>query len=202
MGFTPNVLTVLGFLVVLGASWVIAEGPLPVAGVILLAGACFDLLDGAVARVTGKISVRGAFLDSTLDRLSDAAMFLGLIWRYHTAPMGFWAAGSFRLGPLQIGPLEAQLLPGRSREANWGIALALTAMILGFMVSYIRARAEGLDFECKVGIAERPERVVIMAVGLLLNRPIPALVVLVLLSAFTLIQRFVHVWKQASARSA
>jgi phosphatidylinositol dimannoside acyltransferase len=73
-------------------------------------------------------------------------------------------------------------------------------MILGFMVSYVRARAEGLGYECSVGIAERPERVVIMAVGLLLDRPVPALGLLVLASAFTLAQRFLHVWKQSSER--
>ncbi|MDQ4149915.1 MAG: CDP-alcohol phosphatidyltransferase family protein [Actinomycetota bacterium] len=189
-GFTANLLTLIGFLVVLAASWVIAVGPLPLGGLLLLAGSCFDLLDGAVARVTKKVSKKGAFLDSTVDRVSDAAMFLALVWR------GLFPAP---LPVLATTPEAAASLIAAQREARLLIGLALAAMILGFLVSYVRARAEGLDFECKVGIAERPERVVIMALGLLLSRPIPALIILVAMSGLTLVQRLVHVWKQASA---
>jgi CDP-diacylglycerol---glycerol-3-phosphate 3-phosphatidyltransferase len=190
IGLSANALTVLGFLVVLGASVVIAEGPLPLGGFLLLVGSCFDVVDGAVARVTGKVSKRGAFLDSTLDRLSDGAMFAALMWRYVTNPaLGLGSLGSAERG----GPIAFDALD------SWGAPLALAAMILGFMVSYVRARAEGLGYECKVGIAERPERVIILALGLLLNRPAPALAILVLASGFTLAQRFLHVWRQSSA---
>ncbi|HEX2259529.1 MAG TPA: CDP-alcohol phosphatidyltransferase family protein [Actinomycetota bacterium] len=189
-GFSANALTVLGFVVVLAASVVIAEGPLPLGGFLLLLGSCFDVLDGAVARVTGRVSKRGAFLDSTLDRLADGAMFAALILRFTTIHQFSW------LNPAGA-PTRLVFLPGA--EERWGALLALAAMILGFMVSYVRARAEGLGFECSVGIAERPERVVVMALGLLLNRPVPALAILVLASAFTLVQRFLHVWKQSSA---
>ena len=192
IGFTANLLTVLGFVVVLAAAWVIAHGPLPLGGLLLLAGSCFDLLDGAVARVTKNVTKRGAFLDSTIDRVSDAAMFLALVWRQLA---GKGAGGSWAGGVVTSGNLGAQLSPA-ARTTIW---LALAAMILGFLVSYVRARAEGLGFECKVGIAERPERVVIMAIALLLNRPSPALAILVAASALTLLQRVFHVWKQASA---
>lgn len=189
-GLSANALTVLGFLVVLGASVVIAQGPLPMGGFLLLLGSCFDVLDGAVARVTGKISKRGAFLDSTLDRLADGAMFSALILRFTTIHQFAW------LNPADS-TTRMVFLP--SAEQRLGALLALAALILGFMVSYVRARAEGLGYECSVGIAERPERVGVMAIGLLLNRPVPALALLVLGSTITIVQRFVHVWKQASA---
>jgi CDP-diacylglycerol--glycerol-3-phosphate 3-phosphatidyltransferase len=181
IGLTANAVTALGFLITLVAAYVIATGHHVIAGIVLLGGALFDSLDGVVARATGTTSTRGAFLDSTLDRLSDAAIFTGLIWR-------------FARGPLIDGSPTA--IVGNSSSA-WGAALALVTMILGFMVSYVRARAEGLGFQCKVGIAERPERVLIVALGLLLNQLVPALALLAIVSAVTLAQRFVHVWQQA-----
>ncbi|MEX2552814.1 MAG: CDP-alcohol phosphatidyltransferase family protein [Actinomycetota bacterium] len=178
-GLSANAVTVLGFLVTLASAYVIATGHHITAGLVLVGGALFDTLDGVVARATGTSSMRGAFLDSTLDRLSDAAIFTGLIWRFtlgSDASVGETAA----LGISQ---------PGAS--------LALGAMVLAFMVSYVRARAEGLGFECKVGIAERPERIAVVAAGLVFNLLVPALALLALASAVTLVQRFVHVWQQA-----
>lgn len=167
-GLTANAVTVAGFAVTLAAGALIAGGRLVAGGVVLLLGAGFDMLDGAVARASGGGSTRGAFLDSTLDRLSDAAVFLGATW-------WFVAEGD-----------------------DPGIALALSAMVLGFMVSYVRARAEGLGFACRVGVAERPERVVLLAAGLLFDLLVPALGVLAAVSALTLVQRCVHVWKQTA----
>lgn len=186
-GLSANAVTVLGFLVTLASACVIAVGHRITAGLVLVAGALFDALDGVVARATGTSSKRGAFLDSTLDRLSDAAIFTGLIWRFTLGPdASVWAFTS-----------GVELGGEALRTSQPGASLALGAMVLGFMVSYVRARAEGLGFECKVGIAERPERVVIVAAGLVFNLLVPALALLALASAVTLVQRFVHVWQQA-----
>lgn len=180
VGLSANALTVLGLVVTLLSSVVIARGPGVTAGLVLLGGALFDTLDGAVARVTGSSSRRGAFLDSTLDRLGDAAMFLGVVWRFTGGPESAGGGGADAV----FGPAP-------------GAAIALIAMVLGLMVSYVRARAEGLGFECKVGIAERPERIILVAAGLLFNLLAPALALLAAASAVTLVQRFVHVWRQA-----
>jgi CDP-diacylglycerol--glycerol-3-phosphate 3-phosphatidyltransferase len=169
-GVTPNMITVTGFLVTMLAAVVVSQGRLLTGGLILTAGSILDMLDGAVARATGKGSKAGAFLDSTLDRLSDAVVFVGLIWWY----------GSER-------PEVHQL----------GAGLALAGLILSLMVSYVRARAEGLGFACNVGIAERPERIFLVAGGLILDLLIPALVVLVAATAITVVQRFLYVWRQA-----
>lgn len=184
-GLSANALTVIGFAVTVGAAGLVAGGYLLAGGVMLLAGAAFDMLDGAVARLSGQISRRGAFLDSTLDRLSDTAVFVGL--------MVFFSGGTL-LGLAPGGPVTALIAQDAHR---WGIRLALAAMLLGLMVSYVRARAEGLGFTCTVGIAERPERIILVAAGLLLNQMDAALAVLAAASAVTLVQRFVHVWRQA-----
>lgn len=167
-GVTPNMITVLGFFVTSAAAVVIAQGDFLLGGFILIAGSVSDMLDGAVARATGKISKGGAFLDSVLDRLSDAAIFVGLIWWY-------------------------------THDDQLGLQLAIAGLILSLMVSYVRARAEGLGFTCDVGIAERPERIVILCTGLILDQMIIALVVLVAATAVTVVWRFVHVWRQAMA---
>lgn len=184
-GLSANALTVMGFAVTVGAAGLVAWGYLLAGGVMLLAGAAFDMLDGAVARLSGQISRRGAFLDSTLDRLSDTAVFVGL--------MVFFSGGTL-LGLATGGRVTALIVQDAHR---WGIRLAFAAMLLGLMVSYVRARAEGLGFTCTVGIAERPERIILVAAGLLLNQMDAALAVLAAASAVTLVQRFVHVWRQA-----
>ncbi len=176
-GVTPNMVSVIGFLVTVVAAWTIAQGSLFLGGLILIAGSLFDMLDGAVARATGKGSKAGAFLDSTLDRLSDAVVFVGLIWLYTQADQG-----------------------GSGLEYSFnrlGVMLALTGLILSLMVSYLRARAEGLGYTCNVGIAERPERITILCFGLILDQMIPWLIVLVAATAVTVVWRFTHVWRQA-----
>ncbi|MEX0790967.1 MAG: CDP-alcohol phosphatidyltransferase family protein [Actinomycetota bacterium] len=178
-GITPNMVTVAGFLVTIAAAGAIAQGRFLLGGLVLIAGSVSDMLDGAVARATGKISKGGAFLDSVLDRLSDAAVFVGLIW---------WYSNGSEAG-----------LPSTAAAGvhHLGVQLALAGLILSLMVSYLRARAEGLGFTCNVGIAERPERIFILCTGLILNQMIPALVVLVAATAVTVVWRFVHVWRQA-----
>lgn len=168
-GITPNTMTVVGFLVTVVTAVLVAQGRFLVGGFVLIAGSLFDMLDGAVARATNKGSKSGAFLDSTLDRFSDAAVFAGLIWHYSAGTVDYT-----------------------------GLALSLAGLILSLMVSYVRARAEGLGFTCNVGIAERPERIAVLCAGLILDQMVIALVVLVAASAVTVVQRFVHVWRQAS----
>lgn len=166
IGLTPNSVTIIGSIVTLYAGWLISQGNYRTGGVMALVAGVFDSLDGAVARARGG-SQRGAFLDSTLDRFSDAVLLAALIWSAH--------------------------------DSRTVVALAVAAMVFGFMTSYIRARAEGLGLECRVGIAERGERVIILSIGLITGLVSVSLGILVALSSLTVIQRFVHVWRQARA---
>lgn len=184
-GVTPNMITVSGFLVTVIAAVVVSQGRLLLGGLILVGGSVLDMLDGAVARATGKGSKAGAFLDSTLDRLSDAVVFAGLIW-YYGAGRGVTAVTAGTDVAFEYS------------EPNFlGAGLALAGLILSLMVSYVKARAEGLGFDCNVGIAERPERIFVVCGGLILNLLIPALILLVVASAITVVQRFLYVWRQA-----
>jgi len=136
LGLTPNALTVLGFAGVCVSAALAANGQWIAAGVVSLLFAAFDMLDGALARATGRVSRFGAFLDSTLDRAGEGVLYAGIV------------AGTVA---------TASALPG----------LAALAMIAAFLVSYSRARAEGLGFGGDVGIAPRAERVIIMGIGLI-----------------------------------
>jgi len=171
-GLTPNILTMAGFAIVLAAVVILVNGSHFAAGWTLFAGGVFDVLDGAVAKATDRVTAQGTFLDSTLDRLSDGAMLGGVVWVY--------AVSGHELG----------------------LALALTALVFGFGVSYVKARAEGLGFTCNVGIAERSERVGLVAIGLVFDVLGPSLGILAALSIITFIQRFAHVWKQARAATS
>ena len=162
-GITPTGLTVIGFLLNLGVAAVLATGATTIGGVLLLVAGAFDTLDGALARVTGQSTKFGAFLDSTLDRYSEAALFFGL---------------SF----------------AASRQGDTTVTLVAYLAIVGsLLVSYCRARAEGLGLDCEVGIVPRPERVVLLGVGLIVGLELPVLIVLACLAHFTAIQRIWHV---------
>ena len=162
---TPNMITVFGLLVSMGAGYLIAEGFLVWGGVVMLAGAIMDMFDGAVARMTGKASTFGAFLDSVLDRLGEAAILMGLL--------AFYVRGGDELGAY----------------------LAFGTVVLSIMVSYSRARAEGLDIQGDVGFMGRPERIVVMGAGLLLRYPEYAMGLIMVVSAITIGQRMAHVWR-------
>ncbi len=177
-GVSPDAITVMGVVVQGGAAYLIIEGHLVWAGLVsIVAGIC-DILDGAVAKAQNRKSQFGALLDSTTDRLSDALIFLPLVWLYGVRP------------------------DVAERENLVVAALAMAALVFSFLVSYVKARAEGLGFECRVGIAERFERLAIMIIGLLFDIVLVALVVLATLSAITFFQRLFHVRKQASLRAA
>ena len=164
-GLTPNMLTVIGFLLNAGVAAVLATGRWQLGGVLLLLASAFDLLDGAVAQYAHKATAFGAFLDSNLDRLSEAVIYFGLLWVY--APQGMTTE----------------------------ILLIYATIVGSLLVSYARARAEGLGLKCEVGLLARPERVILLALGLLLNQVTIALWLLAVLTNLTAGQRVLHVWR-------
>ena len=185
-GVHPNVITVAGLLLSIVAGLVYATGSFFWgAWVLALAGAC-DTLDGQLAREAGKESRFGAFLDSTLDRYGEVAVFLGLAW---------WFSGgaAFKGG-------------GTSGEgaSPWAVVFIVLAVAGSLMVIYSRARAEGLGVECKAGFMQRPERIVVLIIGSLLGGlPLIGLFImkltlfsLAVLANVTAIQRIVHVRNQ------
>ena len=135
LGIHPNVLTLIGVLINVGAAWALGREHFLLAGVIMIVANIFDFIDGKVAHITNTVSRFGAFWDSTLDRFSDIALFLGLIYLY------------------------ADL-----RRTDYVMVAAL-AMMFSIMTSYARARAESLIEKCKVGFMERPERIVLFMIG-------------------------------------
>jgi CDP-diacylglycerol--glycerol-3-phosphate 3-phosphatidyltransferase len=172
---TPNQVTVVGFCLTLAASFLIAFSQLRWAGVVLIfAGTC-DILDGALARSTRTSYAYGAFLDSTLDRYSEGAIYIGLA-------AYFISAG----GSLQ----------------RWLILATLAALAGSFLVSYVRARAQSLGFTCETGLFARPERVVVTVVGLIFGGWVLYAVIFLLaaLTNLTAVQRIREVWLQGRAQ--
>lgn len=167
LGFTPNGLTLVGTAFMFGIGFVLAQGYFMVGALLLAAAAAFDALDGGLARLTNRVTKFGAFLDSTTDRWAEAAIYGGLLWWY----MG------------QGARLEGMLV--------------YAAIIGSLLVSYARARAEGLGIECKVGLFTRFERIAVLMLGLLSGQMLIALVLLAVLSNFTAVQRIWHVYGQA-----
>jgi CDP-diacylglycerol--glycerol-3-phosphate 3-phosphatidyltransferase len=191
-GASPDHLTILGLCLSLLAALFLGRGSFFAAGfVLLLAGLC-DMLDGDVARERGIVSQFGAFLDSTLDRVSEGALYIGLAYFYFTRSQTatVWMRGMFE-GSAEWGDADGPTL---------GV-LALATLILSFLVSYTRARAEGLGLECKVGVMERPERLLALGAGALLgHRFMPGVLgVLFILTLVTVLQRVYHVRKLTQA---
>jgi len=166
-GITPNVLTLINLALNIVAAYIIATSHFLLGGVLVLVSGLFDLLDGALARFTNQSTKFGAVLDSTVDRISEAAILCGLLIWY---------------------------IP---RGASLEIVLIFAALIGSFLVSYIRARAEGLGWQCQVGLFTRTERVIVLAIGLLINQIFIALCVLVVFVFITVVQRLVYLRKQA-----
>ncbi|MCB0077837.1 MAG: CDP-alcohol phosphatidyltransferase family protein [Anaerolineales bacterium] len=168
LGLTPNALTLLGLLMMFGTALVLAQGRFIVGGLLLGAVSMFDALDGGLARMTNRVTIFGAFLDSTTDRIAEAAIYGGLIYWYMSQNM----------------PQE--------------MLLAYAAIVGSLMVSYTRARAEGVGIDCKVGWFTRFERLAVLGLGLLTGWMLPALFILALLSNVTAIQRILHVYQRAT----
>ena len=169
---SPNAITLSGLLVAGAGAYLLSVGQLALGGAVLLLSGAFDLLDGAVARATGRVTRFGALLDSVVDRVSEAAILLGLLVFYLGRPLSF--------------------------GSDLGAALVFIALAGSVMVSYIRARAEGLGVECNMGVMTRPERVVTLGVGLVIGQWwLPAVSValgaIAALTMVTSLQRVVHV---------
>ncbi len=180
LGVNPNTLTLVGLLLSILTAVVIAQGLLVAGGLLVLFAGVFDMLDGAMARVRNTATTFGAFFDSTLDRYSESIILAGLLYYALQRPV-----------------LHNIIWPF-PYEQSWIIGFIYIAMAGSLMVSYTKARAEGLGLECKTGLLARPERVVILALGLLSGTYIWALAVLAVFSQITAIERIVHVWRTTS----
>jgi len=168
---TPNFLTFLSFVLAAGAAALIVTANLLAAGFVFLASGLLDMLDGALARQTHRVTHFGAVLDSTLDRLAEGVVLLGILFLY-----------------ADEGSISGILLTG-------------VVMLTSLLVSYIKARAEAVGIECTVGIFTRPERIVVLALGLFINQLEIALSVIAAFSLFTAGQRLVHVWRQMKRKN-
>src|SRR5246500_492579 len=169
---TPNAISLTGFALNLTAAALIVDRYFFLAGIAFIVGSIMDTLNGRYSRMSGKGTPFGAFLDSTLDRLEEGIVL--------TAVAAYFA----------------------SRHNEVAVAAVVAAVLFSLMVSYTRARAEALGVECKVGIATRPVRVVILAAGLIFAKGAslgdfellkPAVYVLAALSVITVMQRIWHV---------
>src|SRR3954468_2841763 len=169
---TPNTISLVGFALNAVAAVLITQRLFVLAGVAFIVGSVMDTLDGRYSRMSGKGSLFGAFLDSTLDRIEEGIVI--------TAIAGYFA----------------------SRGDDFAAAMCVVAVLGSLMVSYTRARAEALGVECKVGLATRPVRVVILSIGIVFAKgasigdfelPAPAIYVIAALTSITVVQRVWHV---------
>ena len=165
---TPSAVTIIGLVLNLGVAYLAAVDLLLPAGLLLLVASTFDMLDGALARLTGRESTFGALLDSASDRLGEAAVLLGLLVLFLRT------------------------------DSDEGVVLTFLAMVASFMVSYLRARGEGLGIRSDVGIMTRPERIVVLTVGMLVGHMLVPLGIILVLSTVTVGQRLHHLWRQTS----
>ncbi len=166
-GISPNGITLIGFALTVAVAFLLAMGYFPLAGALLIVAAFFDGIDGALARLLNRVTRFGAFLDSTTDRFSEAALFLGLLIYYY------------------------------GQGAGVEVILCYLTIIGSLMVSYTRARAEGLGVPLREGLFTRLERMVVLIAGLLVSPWVPlwfVLGLLAVLSNFTALQRIWLVW--------
>jgi len=162
----PNTLTFIGVLVNVAAAFELASAHFIRAGLIMVAANIFDFIDGKVAHESNAVSAFGGFWDSVIDRFSDIALFLGLIYLYSHL--------------------------GRTDYAM----VAAIAMMFAIMTSYTRARAESLIKKCKVGFMERPERIVLFMIGAFTNRMAAVLWIIGVLSVFTVADRIIYTYRE------
>ena len=165
--FTPSAATLAGLLIAGVAAYFVSQGDLLLGGVLVLVSSAFDMLDGGIARSTGRVSNRGALMDSVFDRVAEVVVLLGL-------------AVYFLSGP---------------DASETGVLLAFVAVAGSLMVSYVRARAEGLGVKGTAGFLTRPERVVIMVVALVAGYPMVALWILGVGTPLSAAWRFIDAWR-------
>jgi CDP-diacylglycerol--glycerol-3-phosphate 3-phosphatidyltransferase len=168
-GINPNLLTLIGLVVNFWAAVLFATGLFKTAAIVIFFAGFLDMLDGQVARRQNRVTAFGAFYDSTLDRYSDMALYMGLLVYY--------------------------AVNGRTSY----VILGAVATAGSVMVSYARARAESLIPLCKVGFMERPERMVLLIIGGLFDRMAPVLCVIAIVSTITVIHRIVYTWQEMRA---
>ncbi len=168
----PNTFTTIGFIVSLFAAYFFGAGSLRAGGALLLFAGIFDIFDGRIARATGQVTKFGALYDSTLDRYSEVIVFFGIAYYFIASDHMLASVAAF---------------------------IALGGSI---MVSYVRARAEGLGLSCKVGIMQRPERVVTLGVTALIHEYvfIAGVVFIAIFANITAIQRIYYVWAQDNGK--
>jgi CDP-diacylglycerol--glycerol-3-phosphate 3-phosphatidyltransferase len=162
----PNILTFVGVLINFAAAWALALGKFMTAGFIMIIANIFDFIDGKVAVELQAVSAFGGFWDSVIDRFSDIALFIGLIFLYS------------------------------QRGRTDYVMVAALAMMFAIMTSYTRARAESLIKKCKVGFMERPERIVLFMIGAFTNRMAAVLWVILVLSIFTVADRIILTYRE------
>ena len=175
IGLTPNLVTLIGLLIAAGGAWLVAVGDWRIAGIVVLFGGAFDMFDGALARMTDRASKFGALLDSVADRVAEALTLFGILAFYLIS------------------------------DDDVGAALAYVAIIGSLMVSYMRARSEGLGIDCKVGVMTRPERVAAVGFGLIAAHWFPVVLPIVLgtigaLTAITAVHRLIHTARGISSQ--
>jgi CDP-diacylglycerol--glycerol-3-phosphate 3-phosphatidyltransferase len=169
-GITADHLTALGVIMSVLAAVAIGSGYLAIGFALLLLTALPDVLDGAVAKASGSASPRGAFFDSVMDRIADAFLLGGVAWYLAAEYGGYWPV------------------------------LPMAVLAVSMLISYERAKAEALGFDARGGLMERAERLVALAIGLLFSvLLIPMLFLMLVLTVFTAVQRFMKVWSQASS---
>ena len=180
LGVHPNILTTIGVMINVGCCVLFATGQFFWAGIVLIIANIFDMLDGNVARLTGNVTKFGGFLDSSLDRLSDMVVLLGIIIFYSR---------------------------NTAQHSILYVTLAGVAMVGSVLVSYSTARSEALGVKANVGFLQRPERIVLLIIGALstwdwssdvyfANRMPQVLWVLAVGSIWTFVHRMIHIWKE------
>ena len=169
IGVTPNHVTVAGTVLNAGVGVLVVFDHLIWAGILVLVAGLFDMLDGSLARLTHKATPFGAFLDSTLDRVSEGLVLAAVA--YFLAVQG-------------------------GQRASIDAALVVMALLGSILVSYTRARAESLGVECRSGIMTRPERIILVAIGLFFNVLPYVIYIMLALTVFTVIQRVVHTYRE------
>ena len=165
--FTPSAATFVGLAIAVIAAYFVSEGEFLIGGILVLVGSAFDLLDGGIARATGSVSKRGALMDSVFDRVSELAVLLGF----------------------------AMYFVSGTDESHLAVFLTFIGMAGSMMVSYVRARAEGLGVKGTAGFMTRPERVAIVVVCLVLGYPMAALWILGIGTPLSAAWRFIDAWR-------
>ena len=167
IGLTPNALTLIGFAFMCGIAVILAYGNFALGGVLIIAAGIFDALDGSLARLTNRATKFGAFLDSTTDRFAEGAVYFGILYAF------------------------------MQRGMNWVAYLIYLTLLGSLMVSYARARAEGIGVEMKEGLMTRFERIALLVIGLILTAffgDAPILIVLGILAVFTNLTACQRIW--------